>query len=333
MKPKISVVMPVYNGEKYLDKSIRSILDQSYKDFEFLIINDASTDNSEKIARLFDDSRIKIFRNETNLGLVGTLNKGIDLASGEYIARMDQDDISLPERLKIQVDFMETHPEIGLCGSWVKNIGKNKGYINKKESNPDAVKALLLFHTPLAHPTVIFKKNIIDKNNLRYDKNFEYCEDYDLWSRISEFTKISNIEKVLLLYRVHETNMSNVYSEKQREKSDIVRTRQLLKLQINPSHEELKIHGRQKKPKELTIKEFLYQKEAWLNKLITQNDKFKIYKEPYFSQIIAKNWLDTCRANTGEGVYILRRCLSSKLIKKIPTKNYVDILKLTLKSI
>jgi len=333
MNPKISVIMPVYNGEKYLKESIESILAQSFKDFELLIINDASKDNSEEIIKSYKDARIKLINNEENLGLVGALNKGIDSSAGEYIARMDQDDISLPNRFETQLNFMEAHREIGLCGSWVKNIGVNEGYINKKESDTDELKAMLLFYTPLAHPTVFIRKKILDEYNLRYDGNFEYCEDYDLWSRISEFAKISNIEKVLLLYRVHDTNMSNVYSDKQRGKAEIIRTRLIEKMEIRPNAEDLIIHQSLKKPKDYGIEIFLDKKEAWLKKLISQNDKVKIYQEPYFSRVIAKNWLDTCRVNSGEGLFVLKKCLTSGLIKKISPKNYADILKLAIKSI
>ena len=128
--PKITVLMPVYNGEKYLKESIESILKQTFRDFEFLIINDTSTDESEKIIRSFKDSRIKLIKNEKNIGLTKSLNKGLDLAKGEYMARMDADDISLPKRLEIQVAFMDKNPKIGVIGAWAKVIGEsNKKYI------------------------------------------------------------------------------------------------------------------------------------------------------------------------------------------------------------
>lgn len=333
MNKKITILLPVYNGEKHVRKAIESIFTQTFLDFELLVINDGSSDKTVSIIESFTDKRLRLLNNETNIGLIKTLNKGIHLAEGEYIARMDADDICYTKRLEEQVKFMDANPDIGISGTWTKAIGKNQGYATKYFTHPDEIKSNFLFFSTLAHPTVIFRRKLFIENNLFYDEDFKHAEDFELWSRALTYTKIANIPKVLLFYRMHNESMSNKYSTVQSENANRVLTRQLKKLDINPNNKEIIIHRQQRKPKELSIKEFLNQKEAWLNQLITQNDKFKIYKEPYFSQIIAKNWLDTCRSNTSEGVFVLKRCLSSKLIKIIPAKNYVDILKLAIKSI
>ena len=128
MNPKVTVLMPVYNCEKYLRESIESILNQTFKDFEFLIINDGSSDKSAEIVESYNDNRINFVQNEKNIGLAASLNRGLDIAKGEYIARMDADDISLPERLEKQVRFMETNPQIGICGQLDKNLWRHKLY-------------------------------------------------------------------------------------------------------------------------------------------------------------------------------------------------------------
>ena len=149
MNPLVTVLMPVYNGEKYLKEAIESILNQTFKDFEFLIINDGSTDNSVKIIQSFNDLRIRLIHNESNIGLIKTLNKGLKLSNGKYIARMDCDDVSLPKRLSVQINFMEKHPEIGVCGSWVKIIGLEQKFINKYPQKHEEARHIFYLTRPL----------------------------------------------------------------------------------------------------------------------------------------------------------------------------------------
>ena len=234
MNPLVTVLMPVYNGKKYLEEVIKSILNQTFRDFEFLIIDDGSTDNSVEIMGLFNDARIRIERNKTNLGLIKTLNKGFGLSKGKYIARMDCDDISLPKRLSVQVNFMEKHPEIGVCGSWIKVIGLKK-FINKYFQKHEELKANLLFSTSFAHPSVIIRKELIDKYNLEYDEQYKHAEDYELWSRMVGHTNMANINKVLFHYRMHPTSISKKNSSEQVENSNNVRLGLLGKLGLMPS--------------------------------------------------------------------------------------------------
>jgi len=204
----ISVLMPVFNAEKYLREAIESILNQSYTDFEFLIINDGSTDETENIILSYNDSRIIYVKNEHNLQIIKTLNKGIKLAKGEYIARMDADDISLPKRLKIQYNFMEAHKNIDICGTWIKTFGVTR-QIWKYPINHEEIKANLLLNSALAHPSVIIRKAVFDK--FIYKDEFNYAEDYALWVEAINIYKFHNIPKILLKYRLHinQTNKKN----------------------------------------------------------------------------------------------------------------------------
>ena len=137
--PQISVVMPAYNAEKYITEAIDSILFQTFKDFEFIIINDASTDSTKDIIESYKDPRIKLVNNEQNKGVAKSLNIGISVACGKYIARMDADDIALPERFQKQFDFMEQHPNIDVCGSWAKKTGNENEIINNPVLRPNAI--------------------------------------------------------------------------------------------------------------------------------------------------------------------------------------------------
>lgn len=330
-QPKISVLMTVYKGEEYIKEAIESILNQTYKNFEFIIVNDSSPDDCQKIIDSFKDDRIITLNNEKNIGLVSSLNKGIAIATGKYIARMDQDDISLPKRLAIQVAHMESNPNIGICGSNVKTIGKISGYINKKLTHPEENKAILLFHTPFAHPTVMIRKKILEENNLLYDVNFEYCEDYNLWTRISKVTKMSNIDQVLLLYRTHETNMSQLFGSTQSGKAKILK-KELIEntLKIKPSEKDFSIHNKIKTKGGTKINTFLIKKEKWLKKLILQNHKIKYYQEPYFSNVISKQWLMACYSNINK-FESWKIFWKSDFSKKIPHQELMQLFKFFIK--
>lgn len=205
--PMISVLMPVYNGEKYLKEAIDSILNQTYTSFEFLILNDGSTDKTEEIILSYNDPRIIYIKNNQNLQIVKTLNKGIKLAKGKYIARMDADDISLPERFQKQVQFMEENSDIDLCGSWLETFYKDRiTNVSRPKTFNDDIKVALLFNTSFMHPTVFGKKSFFSE--LFYNKNMVGAEDYELWIRGIDKYTYANIPLILLKYRRH-ANQTN----------------------------------------------------------------------------------------------------------------------------
>ncbi len=210
-KPLISVIMPVYNEEKYLSHAITSILNQSFKNFEFIIINDGSTDNSLNILNSFTDDRILII-NQENKGISISLNNGMNLSRGEFIARMDADDISRFDRLEIQYEFLKNNPEIGIVGSAV-NVIDSKGKRWGKQTfiqSDVGVRWLCLTQSPFVHPSVMIRKECLEQNKLEYS-DLRYVEDYDLWIRLLSFTKGFVIGQTLLDYRVHKSNITNMY--------------------------------------------------------------------------------------------------------------------------
>lgn len=208
LKPIVSVVMPIYNSEDYLDEAISSILNQTFTNFELLAINDASTDSSLDIIMKYakKDERVVLINNKENIGFVKNLNNGIKQARGIYIARMDSDDISTSNRFELQVEFLNNNTEIGIVGSWVKELGTNKKF--KYPLEHEEICKYLIYGSPFGHPAVMFRKDVIIDNDLFYNEEFKVAQDYELWSRILEVTKGANIPEELLLWRKHEKSRS-----------------------------------------------------------------------------------------------------------------------------
>ncbi|MCU7551294.1 glycosyltransferase [Chitinophagaceae bacterium LB-8] len=215
--PRVTIVMPVYNAEKHLKEAIESILNQTFTDFEFVIINDGSTDQSKEIIISYSsDPRIKYYENDQNIGLIKTLNKGIEIANGEYIARMDADDISFPERLKKQVAYLDKYAEVSIVGTWFlfSDSKEEVKYPNDHES----IKVKLLTGNALGHPTVLMRKSDIQRLELRYCVDYPEAEDYHLWTNaVMKGLKMANLPEVLLNYRIHNHQVSNVRASKQNE--------------------------------------------------------------------------------------------------------------------
>jgi len=220
-KTKISVLMSVYNGEKYLKEAIESILNQTFKNFEFIIINDGSTDRTKRIIHSFQDDRIKYIENEKNIGLTKSLNIGIKEAKGEYLARMDADDVSLNVRLKTQYNFLENNKDIGILGSAMLIIDSN-GQVVGKSKKPDKhylIKWRCFFGYPMAHPTIMGRMDIF-KENL-YNEMFISSQDTELWSRLIFEKNIifANTNQYLHKYRVHIKSVSTKKPVEQKKKS------------------------------------------------------------------------------------------------------------------
>lgn len=212
--PKISVLMPVYNAEKYLHEAIDSILNQTFKDFEFFIINDASTDNSKKIIMSYNDKRIRHLENKKNLGVAGTLNRGLKLAEGKYIARMDADDIAYSQRLQIEYNEIIKDAKVAVVASFYDVIDENGKYLYtvKDSSSAEEIYYALQFRNCLGHPTIIFNKEIIINEFGGYDEKYE-AEDYDLWLRVSKKYKIMKLDKVLVKVRRSKQNKTALFKK------------------------------------------------------------------------------------------------------------------------
>lgn len=235
--PKISVILPAYNAENYISQAIDSILAQTYGDFEFIILNDCSTDGTERIILSFDDPRIRYVRNEQNLGVAATLNRGLELAAGEYIARMDADDISLPERFFRQVSYLDVHPEIAVLGTDIRLIGAGSG-IRSFSQTPERLKTDLLFDCCFAHPAVMMRRQAILSLG-GYDPDFNGAEDYHLWARcVMAGYQLACLPEVLLCYRIHPGQVTQAPSPKSAALADQIRTMQIRAIGLDVCSEE-----------------------------------------------------------------------------------------------
>jgi len=224
--PLVTVLMPVYNGQHFIKESIESILNQSYTNFEFLIINDGSTDDSEKIINSYTDHRIVFINNAENKGLIETLNSGIQLSKGDYIARMDADDISLVNRIEKQVEFLDQNTEIGFLGTNYTIFG-DKFEDVEYPSVHDDLKLACLMYNPFCHPSVMFRKSVLEKNKICFEKKYIHAEEYKVWSEILSISKGHNLSEKLIKYRFHEAQVSQVHGQKQKEVSKLIRAEYL----------------------------------------------------------------------------------------------------------
>jgi len=207
--PRVSVILPVYNGAEFLGESLGSVLRQTFGDFEVLVIDDASTDDSAAVAESFGDPRVRLVRHEQNQRLPATLNHGLDLAQGEFVARMDADDRCVARRFAKQVAFLDAHPEVGICGSAVRLFGGEKSAVRKYPVSPDTVEAFRFFNCPFSHPSVMLRRRLMEEHRLRYDPSAVAVEDFELWARLLKFTKGANLPDPLLDYRLHESSVTS----------------------------------------------------------------------------------------------------------------------------
>ena len=228
-EPMVSVIMPVYNAQQYLREAIDSILNQTFGDFEFIIFDDGSTDESLKIIQSYRDSRIRVVSGKGNRKLVPPLNDAIQMAKGKYLARMDSDDISLANRFQEQVTFMEKNPNIDVCGTFFRTIG---GRVNLSKAYPvldPKIKLAMLFYCPLAHPTVMMRRSTMINKCFFYDEQFLYAEDYDLWSRMAASgCTFHNIPEVLLRYRVGHLHIFSEHGGRQQQLTHQILARNLV---------------------------------------------------------------------------------------------------------
>lgn len=228
----ISVILPVFNTkEEYLRAAIESILNQTYRNFELLIIDDASSNEVRKVLETYTDPRIRIFTNSINLGITKSLNIGLKIAQGEYIARMDADDISERGRFEEQLFFMEQHPETIVLGGLAQVLHGTDILGANFNIRREIRKIHLSFYNEgIIHPTAFMRRKVLKNNNLCYDEEIQHAQDYELWTRCIEFGDIAVLPKVLLKYRIHKEQISTKKKEVQHHFRDVIKLRMLEKL-------------------------------------------------------------------------------------------------------
>ena len=234
--PRVSILTPVYNTNiEHLRQCIDSILNQTFTDFEFIILND-SPENTELESEILSycDKRIKYYKNDKNIGISQSRNRLLQLARGEYLAIFDHDDISVPERLTQQVEFLDKNPEIGVVGGWLQNFESNEGIFVTPEQDKH-IKIALTEDCFIAHTSAMIRKSVITNNHIQYESEYTPCEDYRLWAQLMDITKFHNIQAVLVKYRWHKNNTTNNMSDDMKNIHDLIRS------QIIKKHPELRM--------------------------------------------------------------------------------------------
>lgn len=321
--PIFSVLMPVFNSEQFVADAIKSILKQSFKDFEFLILDDASTDKSFEIIKDFEnkDPRIKVFQNEKNLGVVESRNKLINLSKGRYIAWIDSDDIALENRFEKQIKFLEEHSEIGMVGAYPVIIDENGRKTGKWwfETDPQKLKIELFFHSPFLSSSVVIRKSALPQNF--YDSKFPVAEDFDLYSKISEHSEITNIPEILVEYRINSKGLSKSNTEKMEQLSVHVIKEHAERLGIKLEEKMIQDLRKPKTASKIAFEEITEIEKSLilLKNLLLENDCFD---KTAVTEIIQKYWFETCRKSTYNGLKILKIFFKSPLFcKKLSLKD------------
>lgn len=223
IEPLVSIILPTHNGMPYLEQAIGSLLAQTYANLEILIIDDGSTDDTYQFLQSIKSPIVKVVRNPTNLGLVASLNNGLEFARGQFVARMDADDICFPTRIEKQVAFMRKNPDVGICGSAFETFGAYKTKRVHPLGSRKIVDQFLTKGCVIGHPTVMIRSSLIKEYRYFYSSDFTHAEDYELWTRFVGHTKFANLKEVLLKYRCHNSQVSTIHAQKQESLTRLIR--------------------------------------------------------------------------------------------------------------
>ena len=326
--PKVTVFIPVHNREHYVGDAIQSILDQQYQNFEILLIDDGSTDNSQEVMRSFKDTRIRVACNEKNLGIPRTRNKGLEMASGEYIALLDSDDRARRDRLQKQVAFLDTHPDHAQVGSWCQMMDENGiplKRIKRQPTSPAFIKAELLFRCCMSNRTIMGRTNILKQFGYRND--FPRCQDYDLHVRLSSDYPMANLPECLVLGRIHSQQITSLTPDLGDTKKIGIMSMQLKGLGVTFSQEDLQAHlmlSRMRKMQFIPDKAYIKWAESWLSNLLKANQSTRTYNQKIFAKIILKKWVHACwKSQHTQGRHSLITFLTSPLTRTTFSRGYL----------
>lgn len=279
---KISILLPVHNGADFLQIAVESILKQTYNYWELIVIDDGSTDNTFEILSQFRDPRIHVYQNQSNIGITSTLNRALDLAKGDFIARLDADDTAHPERLTKQLKYLETHPQIALVASWANVLPSNEVW--RTPLTPQHVEAELLFRNCLFHSTLMWRSHL----KLKYDESFRYTQDYELTSRlVAEKKQIAVIPEPLVTYLAHDASISSKFNQEQYNLANQVRRRMLHRIGITPTETELILHAKLATEANTLTQEQATAAMKWLERIWGENEQAQIYARAELMNVIS----------------------------------------------
>lgn len=328
--PAVSVLMPVYNADKYLKEAINSILNQTFRDFELIVLNDASDDSSKEIILSFQDPRIRYIENEENKGLAFSRNRLLSEVKGEYIAWLDADDIAYPTRLEEEHRFLEEHTDHAMVASWARIIdseGKPTGNFIKSYIPNEFLSALLLFVNYFVQSSVMLRSSALP--DVHYRQEFPPTEDYELWVRIAARYPVAILAKTLVDYRIHTSNISSVQQQKSENAVKLNHRIQLESLGILPSDEEVNTHYNIAFKKAGSLV-FLQQTDDWLQRIGNQNKISKRFNTEALHYILAHRWIKVCTSNKALGLMALNKYFKSKFAE-VNLRNLFLMIKYLLK--
>ncbi len=327
-QPLVSILMPLYNGERYVRQAIQSVVEQTYTNWELLIVNDGSTDNSEKIVLEFDDERIHYAKNEVNKGIVYTRNRLFELAKGDYWAILDCDDIAHPQRIAKQVHFLQQNPEYILCGTWATKINEEGMKIGKMQPliSNENIQINQLFQSSFIQSSVLLRADAIQ--NVHYNADFSVAEDFDLWERLLQMGKGANLPEYLLEYRWYEGNTSTTKEPLMQRLRNAILSRQLRRLG-EFSEQEIEQIATIGSLQIIEEKDFFKKAKQALLKLQNANKEAQKYSLKNMAGILAYRWIFYCMAiknytkvwhfmaflKGGKGVCVLVRLLFDKIFR------------------
>jgi glycosyltransferase involved in cell wall biosynthesis len=300
--PLVSVLMPCYNASKYIGEAIRSILNQSFQDFELIIYNDGSTDNSLDIIQSIESPKISVISSPHNQGIAYSRNQLIQVAKGKYLAMFDADDVSMPERLEWQVKALEQDAAVGLCGSWVEVIDDYSKTIEIQQHpiDSDYLKTILLFRQHITHSSVMIRKSSLLNLSFYYNTALKVGVDFDLAVRLADYCQFVNIPKVLC--KVHQHPQRSTATYLQLDGIFMIYQHQIQKLGIHPSQEELHLHHQAVNiPYSRLDIAYLRLLNNWLIRLWQANQISKAYSPEVLRQILQEIWLKNMAGNSKLG--------------------------------
>lgn len=294
----LSVVMPCYNSESYITRAIESVLNQTFKEFELIIVDDGSIDGTRKEIKRSKDKRILYIYNSKNCGNYAARNQGMSFARGKYVCVMDADDLALPNRFSVQLQYLETHKRVAAVGALSEIIDdrdRTIGFIDRP-SKPSAIKVSLLKDNCLTHSTLMMRRHLIKKYGLFYNEWYKFSADYDLIVRLSNLFPVWNLRETLLKYRVHSKQISAISRFPQIEFADHVRRNQLRQFGLFPNEKEVELHLKLMKEAYIGDDE-LQLCENWLNKLLEANYEKSLYNKTYLYRLFEKQLAKAVRNN------------------------------------
>jgi len=329
LNPALSIIIPVYNAGQYLAEAINSVLNQTFRNFELIIINDGSTDNSKTIIQSFTDERIHYFENKKNSGIVFSRNRGLKEAAGEFIGMVDADDVVCPEKFEKQIAFLKKNSDFGMVGSWVKFIdtyGKRLPGKWKLNAPPEKIPAIMLFRNYFVQSAVLYKRECL--KNFSFTRGFEIGEDYLFWHQILKTCKSWNLPEYLVDYRVHKDSITNKRNDLRVEMDKKIFEIQLKELGVDVTERELELHLLIKEGTSVVDAKTLLEIDRWLKKIVDSNKSCQLYDSRYLAQVVANRWLKVCRNTSKFNVENLKVCFMSRhlynfIAENIPLKRSV----------